>query len=47
MPAAEPTLLAPSAPVDRARRVLAEVFGYDAFRGLQQTIVEHTIAGIW
>jgi len=45
MPAAQPTFLAPPAPADRARRILAEVFGYDAFRGLQQTIVEHTIAG--
>src|SRR4249919_3823278 len=45
MRAAEPTLQPPSAATDRARRVLAEVFGYDAFRGLQQAIVEHTIAG--
>ena len=45
MPAAEPTVLQPSAAADPARRVLAEVFGYDAFRGLQQPIVEHTVAG--
>jgi ATP-dependent DNA helicase RecQ len=45
MPAAEPTVLSPSAAADPARRVLAEVFGYDAFRGLQQPIVEHTVGG--
>jgi len=45
MRAAEPTLQPPSAAADRARRVLAEVFGYDAFRGLQQPIVEHTVGG--
>ena len=45
MHAAEPTLAPPSATADAARRVLAEVFGYDAFRGLQQAIVEHTIGG--
>ena len=45
MRAAETTLLPPSAAADPERRVLAEVFGYDAFRGLQQAIVEHTIGG--
>ena len=44
MRAAEPNLLPPSvATADAAHRVLGEVFGYDAFRGLQQPIVEHTI----
>jgi ATP-dependent DNA helicase RecQ len=46
MRAAEPRLFSPSeAPADAARQVLAEVFGYDAFRGLQQPIVEHTTRG--
>ncbi|MCE9660529.1 MAG: DNA helicase RecQ [Burkholderiales bacterium] len=45
MPAAEPSLAPPSAAADPARRVLSEVFGYGEFRGLQQPIVEHTIAG--
>ena len=46
MQAAEPTLAPSSAAADAsARRVLGEVFGYDAFRGLQQPIVAHTIAG--
>jgi ATP-dependent DNA helicase RecQ len=44
MRAAEPNLLPPPvAGADAAHRVLGEVFGYDAFRGLQQPIVEHTI----
>src|SRR6188508_1125424 len=46
MRAAEPNLLPPSvATTDAAHRVLGEVFGYDAFRGLQQPIVAHTIGG--
>jgi ATP-dependent DNA helicase RecQ len=46
MQAAEPTLVPSSAAADvPARRVLGEVFGYDAFRGLQQPIVAHTIEG--
>ncbi len=45
MQAAEPSLASPSAASGPARRVLSEVFGYAEFRGLQQPIVEHTIAG--
>jgi len=46
MQAAEPALVPSSAAADApARRVLGEVFGYDAFRGLQQPIVAHTIEG--
>ena len=46
MTVAEPTLFSPSATEDdSAGRVLSEVFGYDAFRGLQEPIVGHTIAG--
>ena len=35
----------PSPTVAAARRVLAEVFGYPAFRGQQQDIVEQVIDG--
>ncbi|MEP7303829.1 MAG: DNA helicase RecQ [Caldimonas sp.] len=44
MQAAAPSLAPPSVG-DPARRVLAEVFGYPEFRGLQQAIVEHTVGG--
>jgi ATP-dependent DNA helicase RecQ len=39
--APNPTL----APQEAARRVLRETFGYAGFRGLQETIVDHVIAG--
>src|SRR4029434_6242494 len=45
MQTAEPTLAPPAAAAGPAHRVLSEVFGLAGFRGLQQTIVEHTIGG--
>jgi Superfamily II DNA helicase len=37
----EPVAASPASP----RQVLREVFGYGAFRGPQQEIVEHVVAG--
>ena len=39
------TLSAPPRVASAARRVLGEVFGYPAFRGAQEEIVEHVGAG--
>jgi ATP-dependent DNA helicase RecQ len=39
------TLIAPPRAASAARRVLAEVFGYAAFRGAQEEIIEHVGAG--
>ena len=37
----------PAAALADPRAVLAEVFGYDAYRGLQRDIVEHVVAGAY
>ncbi|MCP3425712.1 DNA helicase RecQ [Rothia sp. AR01] len=34
-----------TASIDTARSVLSDVFGYDSFRGEQEAVVEHVIAG--
>src|SRR6188472_4830628 len=39
------TLSAPPRAASAAQRVLAEVFGYAAFRGAQEEIIEHVGAG--
>jgi ATP-dependent DNA helicase RecQ len=45
-PAAENLARAmPASPAERAREILRSVFGYGDFRGLQQPIIEHVIAG--
>jgi ATP-dependent DNA helicase RecQ len=37
--------VSPSAPLTDPLRILQEVFGYPAFRGQQQAIVDHVVAG--
>ncbi len=44
-PAPEPAMTAAATPATTPQGVLHEVFGYPAFRGAQQAIVEHVVAG--
>ncbi len=41
----DPPARAPSLPILNAQQVLREVFGYEQFRGPQQPIVDHVLAG--
>lgn len=31
--------------IDDARKVLSDIFGYDHFRGMQEQVISHVLAG--